>query len=126
MTDPSKVERFYEKWCRTRFPLPAQSEIDALEDRLEATFPREYHEFLLRYNGGFFDEPVIVPGQACAYIAIKYLHGIHATYAFAELGLDANLFDDNQPAEIVPIGCTPGNNLLFMVVYPEEGYGSIG
>jgi hypothetical protein len=126
VADLTKVEQFYACWCKERFPLPTESEIDALEDGLQATLPSDYREFLFRFNGGFFRDPDISLHEACPDSAISFLHGIQVKYDFAKLGSDVGLFDDNYPVEILPIGYTPGNNLLCVAMFPDDDFGSVG
>ena len=122
----SAIENIYSKFCDGRFPLPSEQEVFDLEQKLGIPLPPEYRRFILEYNGGYFSDPLIVLSdpdyrQDC----LTTLWGIHAPLPFAELGHDVDLFDDNDPPEILPIGYTIMGNLLYIVTHIEE-YGSIG
>ena len=121
-----EVERVYRSYVRERFPLPSEEEVAALEARINVRFPPDYRQFLLEYNGGWFKEhelslPEDVPGDR-----IDCLYGIGADHETAELGRrsDMLLFDDNDPPQIVIIGCTPIGQLIVLGVHPEN-YGQI-
>jgi hypothetical protein len=126
------IQAAYEAFCRTRFPLPSESQVADLERRLGVPLPPDYREFLLHYNGGYFTEPdIIPPEEGCPEIALSFLGGINATNPSAELcspgGLTPAIFDDNDPPQMLPIGYTPMGNLLFMTVEPgADDCGYIG
>jgi cell wall assembly regulator SMI1 len=54
-----EIERAYERYCQKRFPLPSAEDIQRLEDRINVTFPDDFREYLLQYNGGWFRTPVL-------------------------------------------------------------------
>lgn len=118
----------YGKFCRTRFPLPSDKEVAALEERIGISLPEDYREFLLKYNGGYFTEPdILPPSDDCPLDRLKVLHGIRATQSSAELASTTwlTLFDDNDPPQILPIGFTLMGNLLFLITHWEDN-GAIG
>jgi hypothetical protein len=124
----NSIAAAYRKFCKRRFPLPSEEEVAALEERIGVFLPPDYRKFLLKYNGGFFTEPRIVPpSDDCPFDRLTVLHGIRATHSSAELASISwlTLFDDNDPPEILPIGYTMMGNLLYLVTHPEEN-GSIG
>jgi len=113
----------YENFCENRFPLPREEQLDELERQIDASFPDDYRQFILQYNGGFFNEPRIAPpDNECPLDRLTYLKGIGASHPCAELGTEADilLFDDNDPLEILPIGTTLMGNLLILVMRPDE------
>lgn len=121
------IYRAYEKFVRIRFPLPTESQVADLERRAKVSFPDDYRRFILQYNGGFFNNPdVIPPDDECPSDRLDFLSGIAATHKCAELCSRSSLalFDDNDPPEVVPIGYTIMGNLLLMITHPE-GNGSI-
>jgi len=87
--------------------------------------PTIYREFLLRFNGGLFADPLFVARGNVDRFRIAYLHGIYAPVKHADLGSDTDIFDDNDPVEILPIGATNGGDLLLMSTFEDEDYGCI-
>lgn len=117
----------YESFCETRFPLPSEADVTALEQRIGVTLPDDYRRYLLEYNGGFFDDALIPQhGEDRPLTELETMNGIGAADECAELGLrqDILLFDDNEPPQILPIGRTLGNYLILLVTHPDEN-GSI-
>ena len=121
----SNTESVYGKYCDGRFPLPSEEDVIKLETRLGVSLPPEYRQYILNYNGGYFSDPTIVSTNPdCPEDGLSTLWGIHAPLPFAELGHDVINFDDNTPAQILPIGDTTRGNLLFIVTHPRD-YGNV-
>jgi SMI1-KNR4 cell-wall len=123
----SAIMYAYNRFCTERFPLPTEAQVAELERRIHVTFPDEYRKFLLEFNGGYFDDPSIMPVvEGCPREALFELHGIGASHETAELGspLDMGLYDDNDPPIILPIGATPLGGLILLVT-EQEGFGEI-
>jgi hypothetical protein len=117
----------YRRFSTERFPLPAESNLESLERRIGVVFPDDYREFILQFNGGYFDHPEITPvGNKCPQETLESLFGIGASHHTAELATDATLalFDDNDPPKIVPIGDT-GRGGLIILVTEDEGRGTV-
>ena len=122
------IQSVYARFCRTRFPLPSEAALAALEERINVAFPSDYRRFLLDFNGGFFNDPVITPtSPGCPEECLNDLFGIGATHRNAELGQprELGLFDGNDPPIIVPIGRTAFGGLIILDVAPGEEKGSI-
>jgi hypothetical protein len=122
------IEFAYRRFSRKRFPLPTEAQVRALERRIQVTFPDDYRQFLLEYNGGYFTEPAIMPAsEVCPQDALAFLSGIGASHPEAELGEPGALvlFDDNDPPKILPIGDTPLGSLIILDTAPGEGRGTI-
>ena len=121
------IKAAYKAFCKTRFPLPTERQVADLEDGLGIQLPPDYREFILRYNGGFFNEPDIVPpSDNCPKDCLTSLYGIGALHPSAELHpLRAFDFEDNDPVVVLSIGYTLMGNLLWMITH-EEDRGSIG
>jgi hypothetical protein len=122
------IEYAYNRFSTKRFPRPNEAQLDALEKRIKVTFPDDYRQFLLQFNGGYFDDPDIMPvGEGCPKDSLTFMCGIGASHDEAELGRpsDLYLFDDNDPPKIVPIGCTPLGSLIILDTAPGEGRGAI-
>lgn len=125
-----EIERAYERYCQKRFPLPSAEDIQRLEDRVNVTFPDDFREYLLQYNGGWFRTPVLDVEDADIHNGgrIDFMSGIGASHEVAELGnpLDMALFDDNDPPQIMIIGLTEGGHLILLDTYvPGDHFGSI-
>ncbi len=121
------IEDAYRKFSTKRFPLPSESQLDELEQRIGVTFADDYRRFLLEFNGGYFSEPEIAPvGEGCPPSLLTCLYGIGASHSSAELARpsDLGLFDGNDPPKIVPIGDTPMGSLIVLLTEPE-GRGAI-
>jgi hypothetical protein len=114
----------YRRFIEQQFlPLPTQEQITALEQRINVKFPDDYRQFLLEYNGGYFTEPQIRPtSEDCPQVALTYLSGIGALHPGAELENLPRiaLFDDNEPPQVVPIGCTAMGSLVVLATRPED------
>jgi hypothetical protein len=122
------IEYAYSRFSTKRFPVPSEAQLQALEQRIKLTFPDDYRRFVLEFNGGYFNEPDIVPvGEGCPPAILTFMCGIGASHEEAELGhiSDLSLFDDNDPPKIVPIGGTPMGNLIILDTAPGEGRGTI-
>jgi hypothetical protein len=119
------IERAYQLFCRRRFPLPSEKQVADLELRLGIVLPGDYREFLLRFNGGYFFEPRIVPPvEGCPSDCLDVLAGIGATDPSAELGspdgFSPDIFDDNEPPQILPIGYTLMGSLIFLITHADD------
>ena len=93
----NKTDAVYQAYCKTKFPLPKEKEIAALEHQLSLRFPRTYRAFLKAFNGSFFCHPVIAFPEP---ITVKWrdkmvthvddellgMNGLNATIASYELG----------------------------------------
>jgi hypothetical protein len=119
----NEIDAAYRKFCRTRFPLPTERQVADLEQRISVSFPEDYRDFVLEYNGGFFNEPLIIPpDEDCPLVALRHMNGIGASHPVAELGSEADLaiFDDNDPPEILPVGYTTMGYLVLLIIHPEN------
>lgn len=117
----TNISRAYYEFCTTKFPLPSAERVAELEKQLGIALPAEYRQFLLDFNGGIFNEPQIEPSiEGCPTDRLTFLKGIAASTPVAELGSDVDLFDDNDPPHVLPIGATLMGNLLYMVTDPDD------
>jgi hypothetical protein len=103
-------------------------QLSELEQRIGVTLPDAYRRFILRFNGGYFNDPNIAPesnGRPPAILA--FLSGIGASHPEAELGrrADIALFDGNEPPKVLPIGATPMGDLIILDTAPGDGRGEI-
>ena len=113
----------HERFCKDRFPLPSEKQIADFEQRIGVELPDDYRRYILDYNGGFFTEPQIVPVvERCPTDRLTFMHGLGATHPVAELASDHNLglFDNNYPAQVLPIGYTLMGNLILLITHPEH------
>jgi len=115
----NEIQFAYQHYCKKRFPLPSERQVADLESRIEVGLPPDFRQYILEFNGGWFNEPRITPGpNGCPADRLSYLSGIGASHRCAELASPADLalFDDNRPMQILPIGYTLMGNLLLLVV----------
>lgn len=122
------IENVYERFAVERFPLPSEGQVAELERRIGVKLPNDYREFLLHFNGGYFNEPEITPvGEGCPQDSLEILFGIGASHEEAELARELHLalFDDNDPPKIIPIGRTGMAGLIILDTAPGEGQGAI-
>jgi SMI1 / KNR4 family (SUKH-1) len=123
------IEQAYKFFIDERFALPSEKQVADLEVRLRIKLPEDYRRFLLDYNGGYFLSPDIIPeNPSCPVDCLKNLGGIGASHPSAELGgnkYNPDLFDNNDPPAILPIGYTLMGNLIYLVTQPE-GCGVVG
>jgi hypothetical protein len=121
------IDRAYRDFCRTLFPPPLAADVSALERQINVTFPQDFRDYLLNYNGGFFAEPEIVPPEdGTPREHLLEMRGIRASHPDAELGGELYLWDDNDPPQIVPIGVTVSNYFIILVTAGgAEDYGNI-
>lgn len=71
------IESAYQQFSRKRFPLPTEAEVAALESKVKIRFPDDFRRFLLEYNGGYFNDPVITPTtEGCPEDALIFISGL--------------------------------------------------
>ncbi len=81
------IESAYQQFCRERFPRPTESEVAALEAKINVRFPDDFRRFLLEYNGGYFNDPAITPTtEGCPEDALIFICGLHASHEEADIG----------------------------------------
>lgn len=122
------IETAYSRFCIERFALPSKAQLAALEEQIAVRFPEDYRQFILEFNGGYFNEPEIMSvGENCPQDTLQILFGICASHPEAELGTPEriSLFDHNDPPKIIPIGCTGMAGLIILDTAPGEGQGAI-
>lgn len=117
------IDYAYNRFCIEHFPLPRESNIAHLEARIGVLLPEDFRRYVLEFNGGYFDDPDIVPPSVeCPVEALTFISGIGASHIEAELGRpsDLSLFDNNNPPEILPVGTTPLGGLIILSLKPES------
>ena len=122
------IDDAYRRFSSERFPLPTEAQLADLERSIDIVLPEDFRKFVLEYNGGYFIEPEITPvGPGCPQDALKFMSGIGASRDTAELGESStiDLFEDNRPPKIVPIGYTTMGGLIILDTAPGEGRGEI-
>ena len=116
------IRAAYNAFCEERFPLPTGKAISDLETRIGVELPADYRQYLVEFNGGFFSEPEITPPlEECPADRLISMGGLGATDPAEELASEAALgmFDDNYPAQVLPIGSTLMGNLILLITHPE-------
>jgi len=122
------VEQAYRGFCRERFPLTSEGPIADLERKIGIRLPDEYRRYLLTYNGGAFNDPIMsAVDEQCPEDCLDVLFGITEQPRACNLENPTylNLFDDNFPAIILPIGYTLMGNLLVLRTEPDDELGWI-
>lgn len=118
------VERVYSRYAGTRFPLPSEANIAALETKMGTLLPAEYRAFIANHNGGYFnDAPFEMNDDRCRRDALTTLWGVTTPQRGTDLINSLDNFDDNDPAIILPFGYTMMGNMLIMELkgeYPGE------
>jgi len=118
------IKYAYARFCEERFPLPTQKDIDHLEERLCTALPDAMREFLLEFNGGYFNEPLIIPPYDDDPVTyLNSLYGIKATLSCAEIATDLWVVSDyveGERVEILPIGTTTMGWLILLDLGKEQ------
>jgi hypothetical protein len=107
--------KIYSDCLDTAFTLPSEVDLLAFEAGVGAKLPEQYRQFLLQHNGGYFQDVVVNFGGGLG-DGLDYLSGIGASFPDAELGEDLDVFDDNDPLKILPIGYTQCGSFLLLGV----------
>lgn len=122
------IDIAYEQFCSDRFRATSEKEIAALEKRVGARFSDDYRDYLLRYNGGFFDEAAIAPeDDRFPNDSLEAMFGIGASHTVAELGDEycLRLWDGNDPPILFPIGRTTLGFFILLITESADDYGCI-
>ena len=117
------IAHAYVNYSTKRFPVPSRTKLLELEERIEISLPEDFRQFLLDFNGGFFNEPNISPSsKGCPEDCLTFLNGIGASSPVAELAseTDLALFEDNSPPQILPIGYTMMGNMIILITHYEN------
>jgi len=124
------IANAYNQFCETRFPQISEQEIENLESEIGVELPSDYRDYLLEFNGGYFNEPLITPpDEDWPKSWLNAMYGILAPHDFAEIGQlsDILTFEDNIPGAppvVLTIGNTSKNYLILLDTSPEDN-GSI-
>ncbi|HTN76085.1 MAG TPA: SMI1/KNR4 family protein [Pirellulaceae bacterium] len=119
----NQIDAVYAAFSKQRFPLPSEKEVAALQRRIRTTLPADYVQFLLKYNGGYFNDPVFLAVDPdCPRDHLDVLWGIKASHVSDGLASKRHLalFDDNDPLQLLPIGYTIMGNLLILIVGGDD------
>jgi cell wall assembly regulator SMI1 len=109
-----------------------EDDIRALEAELNATFPRDYFEFLLRYNGGYLQHPVAFrvrdPGPFVDEVSFEDPYGIIKERPWDErssenIRFGIATFAGRIPDHWVPIARSGGD--LICVSLSADNYGKV-
>ena len=123
----NSIEYAYARWARKRLPLPTEQQVAELESRLGVELPEDYRQYLLEFNGGVFNNPVISsPDESCPRQGLFVLYGVESKLDGTRLGepWQIALFDDNDPLIALPIGDTAFGDLIILSTAPEN-FGAI-
>ena len=124
----NNIDSAYARFSVERPPLPTEQQVAELEQRIGIRLPDAYRQFVLKYNGGYFNSPEITPvGEGCPFDALRILYSIGASHWEGELGRPEGIaiFDDNDPPKIIPIGFTEMGGLIILDTDSGDGNGEI-
>src|SRR5216683_6120046 len=94
---------------RDSFDPIIPSDLAGFELDVGARLPDDYKAFLLKFNGGYFEDEVRYPYlEPCLYGEfgmIRSFHGLNTGYDYADIRDDIKVFEDwNVPRNLLPIG----------------------
>lgn len=119
-------------FCDTRYPVVTQARIDEVQTKFGVTLPRDYQDFLLAYNGGYFIGTVKFPVRdfpvegANQTLSVNALCGIDAPVSCHDLAATSNLMEmPDDEIEYLVIGWDPGSFLICLVVIEDPDYFSM-
>ena len=118
-------DAYRDEFLRSRFPLPTEEMVQDLENRLGVTLPDSYRTFILDFNGSFFDRLAVKDNDNNGIDGLDVLYGINSTHPSGELGRNVDIFDNNAPVIILPIGFGACGVVFCMYVAFEEERGEI-
>ncbi len=116
-------------FCDTRYPSITQARIDEVQAKFCVSLPRDYQDFLLAYNGGYFIGAVEYPVRdfpvegANQTLSVNALCGIDAPVSCNNLAATSNLMEmPGDEIEYLVIGSDPGGFLICLVVIQDPDY----
>jgi hypothetical protein len=93
--------------------------------------PEDYKQFLLKYNGGTFEEclfPTLDLIYGESYAIANFFYGFLANmpdpYDMYDLHKERRAFDGRVPKEFMPIACDPGGNQICLCI-DGDNYGKV-
>jgi hypothetical protein len=94
---------------RDSFDPLIPSDLAEFESEVGAKLPDDYRAFLLKFNGGYFEDKVRYPYlEPCPYGEfgiIECFHGLNTGYDYADIRDDIKVLEDwNVPRNLLPIG----------------------
>jgi hypothetical protein len=105
--------------------LPPISESDLIEceTKLGVSFPEDYKQFLLTYNGGIpYPQRVKIPNTNHT-VLLDFFYGIMKVPDCRDLTYAYRISKDDLPEGVIPIGHDPGGNPFFLwTVGDQRGY----
>jgi hypothetical protein len=110
---------FYARFCAKRFSLPSSADLKTLEEHCRVYLPADFRNFLLRFNGGEFLDPSFYVKEINKTFGLSLLFGCGIGGSY-DLINNVDLFEENIPTLILPIGSTTGNSLLLLVTEDFE------
>jgi hypothetical protein len=119
----SLIDDCYRRFSTERFLIPSEAEVAEFQRRIGVQLPERYRQFLLEYNGGYFNEPRIrAADPETPSDSLTCLHGLGASQEDGELDVKwrLNLFEDNSPPKVLPIGHTALGGSVVLVTQPQD------
>ena len=124
-----EIEEVYQSsYLRSRLPPASESQVAELENRLGISLPDSYRNFIIQYNGAFFQNLSIKSPDDNYDDGLDAIWGLNSEKPSREIGSQnlISIFDDNEdPVIIFPIGYTNMGVLLLTFVDFEEERGQV-
>jgi hypothetical protein len=123
-----EIASAYKRFATERFRLPSKKQLLVFERRIKSKLPSDFRQYVLEFNGGIFEYSEIVPDHdECPSSRLSDTNGLGSRYKCFELNQPRgwNLFDDNDPPKIIPIGGTPMGDFIMLVTELGETPGAI-
>jgi len=97
------------------------NEVKKLEKELGISFPKQYIDFLIRYNGGA-PIPNLYPVEEHqeGILEIQLFFGIHRKIESSCLDWNFYEYKGYIPNNLFPIGCSSGNDLICLSLFGED------
>lgn len=106
-----------EMLCIERNSPSNKQAISDAETHIGMRFAKDYREFLLKYNGGLFEEGIFdIPARGKSSVIF---FGIGTNEEHSDLVHNFEAYKSRLPNNTVPIGFDPGGNLVCMAF--DEG-----
>ncbi|UOE61901.1 SMI1/KNR4 family protein [Priestia filamentosa] len=103
------IERIHES-------LPSEK-LERFEQNQSIILPKEYREFLLKYNGGYPDFSIYKISDEPGESVVNILYGIGNMYD--NLEKNCAIFDEILEIEFIPIGDDPSGNQICIGINKE-------
>ncbi len=126
----NNIDKAYSLFQAERFPPTNEKVVALVEKQTRAKFPDHYRNYLLEYNGCYFEPPgPMIDAGSDEYPPpfLQWMYGIGADHPSGELGDQSklNLWEGNDPPILYPIGRTEAGFFILLITEPGDDYGCI-